>query len=300
VRSSQLILVAFCAAITAGLFFFGNTKTPPKSSSDEITGINSSRTVSLSDSIVLFKDKLETPEMAELQGLEANLEEHSTGSAAHNETLLAMAHFWEKQQALPPSSYYFTEYAKATDEAISWKEASKRNYLAFQAANDTLWKPYFAEEAVVSLEKTLSFAPSDLESKIQLAECLIEGKNEVMQGVLLLREVTEAEPNNIPANMQLGRLSIMSGQFEKAKERFRTILAVEPNNTEALYFLGDTHVALKEKEEAIAAFKKCRELVDSPLFKQKLDEYVNKRKRHKIATHKRKKRLRKNRHKTKK
>jgi len=275
VKSSQLILVALCAAITAGLFFFGNTKTPSKATTDETTPISRAE-VSLEDSISLFKNKLGKEELATLDSLETDLKLAEKASLGKKEPLLALANFWEKHQALPPSSYYFTEHAKQVDDAKSWKEASIRNYLAFQAAQDTLWRPYFADQAIASLEKTLSFAPSDLDSKIQLADCLIEGKNQVMPGVLLLREVVEADPKNVPANIQLGRLSIMSGQFDKAKNRLLTVLETEPENTEALYFLGETHVALGESDEAIAVFKKCATLVDDPRFKRELDKYLSK------------------------
>lgn len=275
-RSSQLILVAFCAAIVAGLFFFGNRKTPPKPALDGLSNFSVPNPVSLKDSIALFKEKLSTEDIVKVEAWETDLKGLETGSEGHSATLLSLAEFWEKQKALPPSSYYFTEYAKAVDTGESWKEASKRNYLAYKAANDTLWRPYFTDEAIVSLEKTINFVPSDAESKIQLADCLIDGKNEVMQGVLLLREVVEAEPTNIAANIQLGRLSIVSGQFDKAKERLNTVLSVEPENTEALYFLGETHIAMGENDKAIAVFQKCAELVDDPRFKRELDKYLNK------------------------
>ncbi len=275
-KASQLILVAFTAAITAGLYFFGDRKTPLKPTTEGTSAMSARAQVSLKDSIVIFKEKLLENDLAQLESLEGTMNAAEPGSAEHNASLLDLAKFWELKKALPPSSFYFTEYAKATDNAESWKEASKRNYLAFKAANDSIWRPYFTDKAIASLEKTINFVPLDFESKIQLADCLIEGKNEVMQGVLLLREVVDEEPENIPANIQLGRLSIVSGQFDKAKQRLNKVLSVEPENTEALYFLGETHVALEENEEAIAVFKRCAELVDDPRFKRELDKYLNK------------------------
>jgi len=266
VRSSQLLLVGLGIALTLSLFFFGNTKTPPKVLSQDSSVKSSAEKVSLKDSIVLLRQGLNTAGLAKLDSLE---------QGEKPESLLEMANFWEKRQSLPSSSYYFTEYAKLQNDEDSWRQASQRCYLAYQMAQDTLWKPYFAAQSIDALEKTLSFAPSDIRSKIHLADCLIEGQNQVMPGVLLLREVVEQEPKNIPANLMLGRLSIVSGQFDKAKQRLQTVLEEAPENTEALYFLGETLVALGEKEEAIRVFEKCKRLVNNPRFERELDKYLN-------------------------
>ena len=41
-----------------------------------------------------------------------------------------------------------------------------------------------------------------------------------MAGILALKALAEAEPPNVDAVIELGRFSIQSGQFDKARERF--------------------------------------------------------------------------------
>jgi cytochrome c-type biogenesis protein CcmH/NrfG len=108
-----------------------------------------------------------------------------------------------------------------------------------------------------------------------LAASYIEGTGETMQGVQLLLGVTREKPNNIQANLMLGRLSIQSGQFDKALGRFETVLKQEPENTEALYFLAETYKGKGNKEKAIELFEKCKKVVNKPQFSKDIDAYVN-------------------------
>ena len=74
-----------------------------------------------------------------------------------------------------------------------------------------------------------------------LAAALIEGAGETMQGLQLLLGIIRERPDDIPANLMLGRLAIQSGQFDKAVGRFETVLKQEANNTEAMYFLAEAY-----------------------------------------------------------
>ena len=56
-----------------------------------------------------------------------------------------------------------------------------------------------------------------------------------MQGILLIREVLKSEPENTFAIMSLGKLSIQSGQYDKAIERFRQVLDLQKDNIEAKF-----------------------------------------------------------------
>ena len=70
---------------------------------------------------------------------------------------------------------------------------------------------------------------SESERIINEALLLVRGEAP-MQGILMLRDLAEKEPNNIDAQWHLGELSVESGQFEKAIMRFSKV--VELDNTE--------------------------------------------------------------------
>ena len=81
-----------------------------------------------------------------------------------------------------------------------------------------------------------------------------------MQGIALLREVVAQDPNNINANLNLGLFSMKSGQFDKAVQRFKIIIAHKPD-FESYFYLAETYKQLGQKPEAIAAYEKCKQMM---------------------------------------
>jgi Flp pilus assembly protein TadD len=81
-----------------------------------------------------------------------------------------------------------------------------------------------------------------------------------MEGIMSLRQIAEEHPNNPKAQFYLGLFSIQSGQYEKAVERFRKVVELDPNNVDAYRFLGDSHRSLGDTLETRAAYGAYLEL----------------------------------------
>jgi uncharacterized protein HemY len=94
-----------------------------------------------------------------------------------------------------------------------------------------------------------------------------------MKGIGLLLEVVKQDPNNLKANLNLGMFSMKSGQFEKAVERFKTVIAQKPE-VEPYFYLAESYKQLGMRKEAIAAYQKCKEMMPDPTFGQRIDEYI--------------------------
>ncbi len=73
----------------------------------------------------------------------------------------------------------------------------------------------------------------------------------------------------------LGRMSIQSGQFDKAIGRFETVLQQDPENKEALYFLAQAWEGKGDKKKAIELLEKCKKLVNHPGFSKEIDQHLN-------------------------
>lgn len=132
-----------------------------------------------------------------------------------------------------------------------------------------------AEEAVKYLNEALALNPNNDTTKLALATAYIEGTGAPMSGVSILREMIAKNPDHIPANLLLGRLSIQSGQFDKAVDRLEHVLTLEPKNREALYFLGEAQKGKGENEKAIATFRKLEGIVNNPDFTKDIEDYIN-------------------------
>lgn len=102
-------------------------------------------------------------------------------------------------------------------------------------------------------------APEVSETALSVDELIDEAIEKVrgaspMEGIMSLRQIAEDHPNNPKAQFYLGLFSIQSGQYEKAVERFRRVVELDPANVEAYRFLGDAHQSLGDTLEMTAAY----------------------------------------------
>lgn len=132
-----------------------------------------------------------------------------------------------------------------------------------------------AQGAVDCLNEALVLNPNNDTTKLALATAYIEGTGAPMSGVSILREMVAKNPDHIPANLLLGRLSIQSGQFDKAVARLNHVLELDPKNREALYFLAEAQKGKGEKETAIQTLRKLEGIVKDPAFTKDIEDYIN-------------------------
>lgn len=182
---------------------------------------------------------------------------------------------YERTGNIPVAAYYLGKSGKLDNSGKTLTFAGQLFLQLMQDERSVAMHAWEAEEAVSNLEAAQTIQPDSESTKLALATAYIEGTGEPMRGVQILRDITSKKPDDIPANMLLGRMSIQSGQNDKAVMRFETILKVEPNNTEAIYFLAEAYEGLGNKQKAIELLNKCKELVNKPEFSKEIDQHIN-------------------------
>lgn len=260
------------------LFVFGNTRTPMEQalkqmqpqqeksmpdapSLDFVHWIDSVKALIpalQADSLAMIENQLAKAELPE-QKVQLNKE---------------LSAIWQRLFLPGPSAHYLNQVAQLENTAPSWIESGTQFFVANRLTKDPKLKQFFANESQQALDKAIELEPKNLDAKIALAKTYVDAQNQVMQGVFLLREVEEADSNHLEANIMLGRLSMISQQYEKAVKRMEKVLSLEPQNTEAMYYLGEASLQLGDPEKAISLFKQCRDLVENPAFKLEIDNYI--------------------------
>jgi tetratricopeptide (TPR) repeat protein len=184
-----------------------------------------------------------------------------------------LAASWDDVNQPAPSAFYYQAAAQAENKFENWLNAGNRFNDAYKLTQDESAQPVFTQNAVEAFGNALKLKPNSLEAKTGLGVAYVNGGATPMQGIGLLREVVAQEPDNISANLNLGLFSMKSGQFEKAVDRFKTVLKLKPD-FETYFYLAESYKQLGRKNEAIAAYQKCKELVADPVFGQRIDEYI--------------------------
>lgn len=187
-----------------------------------------------------------------------------------------LAQVYEKHKQLPVAAYYSAKAAKLEN---SEKKLTFAAQFFLELMHDSSAAPevqlWEAQQAIACLDKATAIDPKNDTAKLMMASAYIEGTGETMQGVQLLLGITREKPDDVPANLMLGKLSVQSGQFDKAIGRFETVLKVQPKNREALYFLAEAYKGKGDKAKAIQLFEQCKQVVNNPEFSKDIDNYIN-------------------------
>lgn len=189
-----------------------------------------------------------------------------------------LAQFWaDSAQRVEPYLYY-------TYSAALLENSEKSLTFAAQQLIDNLTTPdappamlnWIAGNAKVLLEKALVINPNNDSSKINLGACYLFGNisDNPMQGILKVKEVVDKNPSNAYGNLILGLGGKKSGQYPKAIERFKAVLKVQPNNTEAMVNLAECYELTDQKELAIEWYSKMKTLIKMPAALEAIDKRI--------------------------
>lgn len=197
------------------------------------------------------------------------------GKIAYRDSLIALYDMLRKPV---PSSFHALKKAEQTNGVDDWTEAGERfllnaKYMGEQAQK-TAWFNYSKD----CFEKAVALSPADLDIKVDLGVCLVEGSGFLgtapMQGIGMLREVEQLDPKNIKALINLGYFSIKSGQFDKAEERFNKVLEVDSSYVDAYLYLADMYEKQQKPQQAIIALNAYKNKVEDPQRKSEVEQYI--------------------------
>lgn len=161
------------------------------------------------------------------------------------------------------SGYFAEEIAKAKQTEESWAIAGTTfAYGLKKKDSEKKVKDYCYAHAMTAFENAISIQPDNIDHRINQALVNTDHPpaNNPMKGILQLVELNQKFPNNVKVLSQLGRLAMQTNQFEKAIERFTSILAIDNNNIMATCGLADAYDAIGNSESAVLYINKCKNL----------------------------------------
>jgi tetratricopeptide (TPR) repeat protein len=206
-----------------------------------------------------------------INDLEAKLQKASDAEKTAIEKQLAKT--WDDVNQPAPAAFYYLAVARKEQSFNDWLNAGIRFNEAYKMSSDTTAMPAYVSNAVEAFQNATKLNPASLDAKTGLGVAYVNGGASPMQGIALLREVVVKDPKNVAANLNLGLFSMKSGQYEKAVERFKTLIDIKPD-FEAYFYLAESYKQIGKKQEAIAAYQKCKELMPDPSFTQRIDQYI--------------------------
>ncbi|HAK28452.1 MAG TPA: hypothetical protein DCO90_04300 [Sphingobacterium sp.] len=180
---------------------------------------------------------------------------------------------WDDVAKPAPQAFIYEEMAKVSPKFEYWLKAGNAYRAAYTNLQDSTLAQALNQNAIHAYEAALKANTSSLDAKTGLGAAMVSGTNNPMAGIALLREVVAADPKNLEANKTLGLFSLQSRQFDKAIERFKTVIDQKPD-AESYFYLATGYENIGMKKEAVTAFQKSKELAADPSLSQFIDRKI--------------------------
>ena len=209
-----------------------------------------------------------------------NFLEHSISRGNVKDQQLHIYHqlsrFWaDSAGVFEPYAWYTAEAARLENSEKSLTFAAHlflNNLVDEKDGGVRQWKAMQAKDL---FERSLKIDPENDSSKVGLGAVYLYGNVATpMQGISMIREVADKDSTNIYAQMTLGQASLVSGQLEKAIERFRSVVRLQPDNIEAVIRIAETNEQMGNKQGAIEWYQKSLSLIRVPEIRDEVQKRI--------------------------
>jgi tetratricopeptide (TPR) repeat protein len=253
-RKLQILLVLGTVILTVGLALSPSQVNMKPNSNAPKASPNQAASQELNADALLksAKSALTKEQLAQLDQLELGLKVNGEKDTA---VLDQIGRFWDRQGIPAASAIWFEKKSEQQKTEKSFLDAAYRYFDSFKLAQDSGLKDLFVAKAISNYSKVLDLNPDNLDAKTDLGACYAEGTGEPMKGIMLLRDVVSKNPNHEMAQYNLGMLSVRSGQFDKAVERFKKVLEINPQRTQLYYYLGQIYLQEGDTTKALESYK---------------------------------------------
>ena len=254
----QTILLAVGLGLFSLLYFGLNTK-PKKFDSIERNRAMSTQNTDISHLIRDVQSTLSPTQAALLIALEREIEAASTDSLK-SELLKQLSGKWFEYKQPHIAGFYAEQIAEIENTVEAWSITGTSFAATFKGPFEEKVKTYSLDRAVAAFENAISIDPVDVRSKVNLALCYVERPPEQnpMKGVLMLLDYDKKYPDNPLVLLNLGRLGIKTGQYEKAIGRLERVIKIAPENTQSYCLLAVAYEKAGNVEKAAFHQAKCK------------------------------------------
>ncbi len=270
VNKTQLAVISGSILLIV-LLLFANTKLPKNQEKAKMSDHAGHSDDGIETLIESAKSALNTDQKAEIKKLEQVLRTSADKRIAFENIIKQ----WDSLRQPSVAAYYMEQAAIASPIEKNWFEAGNRYYAAVRFAKEADRQVLYSK-AMECFEKTVELNPQNVEAKISLGACYVEGSSDPMKGIGMLREVEKTDSNNVNLQLNFAFFSEKSGQWDKAIVRFQKVLKIKPDFIEAYLHLADAYQQKGDKINAIENLEKYKTLVDDVSIKTEIQDYINK------------------------
>ena len=275
-NKAQWLTIVIGVLVVAALFYYGRTgpykgeipKNSQTSGPNEIT----------TDSILFHvRETLSPAQIKWMNDLEQSVIRGDV-KKQKLEVYHQLAHFWkDSARIFEPYAWYESEAARLENSEKSLTFAAHLYLENLRNEENDRLKKWKALQAKDLFERSLRINDKNDSTIVGLGACYIFGNiaDNPMEGILKVRQVVERDSTNIYAQLVLGHGSLISGQYDKAIDRFVKVATLKPQNLEAILMLAEVYERKADKANAIKWYSNALPLATNPNMKAALEKRID-------------------------
>ncbi len=278
-KKKPIIFLGSALAIALLLFAFGRT-TEVKKPHAEFPAPTSRTAFSMGQYLDSMQNKLPASQSAQVGSLRQLSEAENTNDKKM-EGYNRLAAFWkDSARNFLPYAYYISEAAKLDNSEKNLTFAAQLILEGMRGEHDERILAWETSTAIELFEKALQKNPKSADLRIGLGSAYIFGTGrggdpqETMKGIQSVLSVVREDSTNMKAQFVLGVGGFVSGQYDKAIDRFTKVIAVQPNNLEAVAFLADAYAASGDKTNAVKWYEVSKRLAANPDYTREVNKRI--------------------------
>jgi tetratricopeptide (TPR) repeat protein len=273
-QKQQILIVAGALAIVAGIYFGVPTVNPKRVTTTAKTGADSSEfNIETYENQIVAQ--LSEARQAYISSIKADVKRGDVADQSHT-----LAHklsaFWQDSVQDPLLHYnYLAQSAELdnSEKSLTFAAHSILGYLPFE--RNHAYQHWLADKGKELFDKALKINANNDSSIVGMGGCIMYGADgNPMEGIMKVREVTTRDSTNYFAQYMLGIGGMISGQYDKAAERFDKVAKGEPGNMLAFFKLAEALELSGDKEKAAQCYEQINAKVDNPEMKMELQKRI--------------------------
>ena len=270
------IIVVFVGLLLISILYFlvPKSKKPDSSASSQLAANEELSSKSIVDGAKL---NLNADQKIVLLSIENQLVTSKTVSDSLKAYKNLIQYWADSAQRIEPYLYYTYSAAllENTEKSLTFAAQLLVDNLLTPDAPPAI-QPWIAGNAKVLLEKALVINPKNDSAKINLGACYLFGNlsDNPMQGITTIKEVVDKDSTNAYGQLILALGGKKSGQYDKAIERFLTVIKIQPTHIEAMIHLAECYELTDQKALAIEWYTKVSNSVNIPEAKEAISKRI--------------------------
>jgi predicted Zn-dependent protease len=241
------------------VLYFGFEYKPDKIRNLEKSRSNNLEVTGIENLLLEARETLSLEEMKILEDMRADMNEAKDSIKLN--AIKAYASKWYELGYPIISAYYAEEVAKADKSADSWSIAGTSYIIGMKTSEIEKERSFAFNRAIAAFENATSLESDNVNHQINLALVYVEKPlpTEPMKGILMLRDLNTKYPQNVAVIVQLARLAISTGQWERAEQRLKEALELDGQNRQANCLMVEVLTQKGESTLAQPFAVKCNE-----------------------------------------